>query len=251
MKEAIALIPARSGSKRIRNKNVRPLGGHPLLAFTISSALESGVFKRVVLSTEDEVTAKIGLHYGAEVPFLRPVEYASDQSPDIDWIRDLLRRLEMAGEGAEYFSILRPTSPFRQASTIRRAWAEFTADDGADSLRAVEKCREHPAKMWRISENRMTSIMPNPDRQSTPWHSMPYQSLPEIYVQNASLEISRCRIPMEMGTIAGEMIMPFFTEGLEGFDINNPEDWALAELYLRHGEAELPPVQREPYGRDD
>jgi N-acylneuraminate cytidylyltransferase len=108
----IALIPARSGSKRIQGKNVKPLRGHPLLAYTIAAARESGVFARVIVSTESEDTAEIARHYGAEVPFLRPPAYAGDLSPDIEWVRDVLHRLAAAGLSYDCFSLLRRPAPF-------------------------------------------------------------------------------------------------------------------------------------------
>jgi N-acylneuraminate cytidylyltransferase len=89
----------------------------------------------------------------------------------------------------------------------------------------------------------MRPVMENPDRSGTPWHSTPYQALPPIYVQNASLEIARCAAPLQHGTIAGDAIMPFLTEGMEGFDINTPEDWLLAEHYVRGEPGLLPPVR--------
>jgi len=83
---AVALIPARQGSKRVPGKNIRPLQGHPTIAYTIAQAIESGVFDAVIVSTDSDETAAIARHYGAEVPFLRPAQFASDTSPDIEWI---------------------------------------------------------------------------------------------------------------------------------------------------------------------
>src|SRR4051812_26068956 len=112
MPEIVALIPARGGSKRLPAKNIRPLAGHPLIAYTISAAIESGIFTSVIVSTDVEETAHIALHYGAEVPFLRPIEYAGDLSPDVEWIEDTLTKLKASGRTFDCFSILRPTSPF-------------------------------------------------------------------------------------------------------------------------------------------
>jgi N-acylneuraminate cytidylyltransferase len=236
----VALIPARAGSKRIANKNLRELGGHPLLAYSIGAALRSGVFSRVLVSTESQAIAKVAVEYGAEVPELRPEAFAGDRSPDIEWVRHILGQCEARGERYDCFSLLRPTSPFRRAATIDRAWQQFVRDGRADSLRAVQRCREHPAKMWQLQGTRMQPLLRNPDPAATPWHSTPYQALPEIYVQNASLEIARCAMPLQHGTIAGEHIMPFLTEGLEGFDINRPEDWLLAEHHVQADPSVLP-----------
>jgi N-acylneuraminate cytidylyltransferase len=216
---------------------VRSLAGHPLLAYSIGSALDSGVLARVFVSTESAEIAAIAKRYGAEV-ITRPVELAADTSPDIEWIRHALGSISHH----DCFAILRPTSPFRRPDTIRRAWEAFVRDGEADSLRAVQLCSEHPAKQWLVEGARMRPVMVNPDATATPWHSSPYQVLPTVYVQNASLEIARTRIPLEQGSIAGTAIMPFITEGLEGFDINVGDDWILAEHHAAANPAALPVV---------
>lgn len=231
----LGLIPARAGSKRVPDKNIRPLGGHPLLAYSIRSAIDSGVFERVVVSTDSPQYAEIAREYGADVPFLRPGELAGDDSRDIDWIRWTLE--EMPGYDA--FAILRPTSPFRKAETIRRAWAQFSADGRADSLRAVQRVSEHPGKMWTIDGDRMHPLLPLGPADA-PWHSSATQGLPAVYVQNASLEIAWTRTVLEMGTIAGRSVMPFLTEGDEGFDVNTEMDWLMARVLLEQGMAQLP-----------
>jgi len=255
---AVALIPARSGSKRVTGKNIRTLGAHPLVAYTIAAALESDIFDAVVVSTDSEEVASIARHYGAEVPFLRPAAFAGDSSADIEWLTFTLEELGARGRTWNCFSLLRPTSPFRTAGTIRRAWALFAAQQGVDSLRAVEKCAQHPGKMWIVRGERMVPLLPfgvvTPTPQGEagvgeqPWHSTPYQALPPVYVQNASLEIAWTRIVRERRTIAGDVLVPFLTEGHEGFDINDPYDWMVAERLLADGVVQLPPVPQAPYG---
>ncbi len=242
----VGLIPARKGSKRVVGKNVRPLHGHPMLAYTICATLDSGVCDRVIVSTDAEDIADIARHYGAEVPFLRPAEMAGDMSPDVEWIEFTLATLAQQGEAFDCFALLRPTSPFRTAATIRRAWDQFSADSAVDSLRAVEKCTEHPGKMWVIRGHRLLPLLPF-GPASQPWHSTPYQALPEVYIQNASLEIARTRVVMQGRTIAGETVMPFLTDAAEGFDINNEQDWMLAEYMLAQSSAVLPVVGRPAF----
>lgn len=237
----IALIPARSGSKRVADKNIRPLAGHPVIAYTISAALQSGIFSAIVVSTDSDEYANVARKYGAEVPFLRPAEISGDVSPDIEWVEFTLQKLKSMRREYDCFSILRPTSPFRLPETIQRAWKEFIEEEGVDSLRAVEKCREHPGKMWVIRGKRMMPLLPIGPAE-LPWHSTPYQALPEVYAQNASLEIAYSRVVFEGRTIAGEVIMPFFTEGFEGFDVNRPYDWRLAEELVNTGQARLPEI---------
>lgn len=242
----VALIPARAGSKRVPDKNIRPLADHPLIAYTISSALQSQVFSAVIVSTDSQLYGDIAGHYGAEVPHLRPSELAGDLSPDIEWVEYTLRRLQENGRDYDCFSILRPTSPFRLPETIKRAWQAFLAGEGADSLRAVEKCKQHPGKMWVVRGNRMVPLLPlTPTEQ--PWHSSQYQSLPEVYVQNASLEIAWSRVVFEGRTIAGNVLMPFFTKDYEGFDLNSAYDWNLAEHLIDSGQAGLPSIPQSPY----
>jgi CMP-N,N'-diacetyllegionaminic acid synthase len=241
----VALIPARSGSKRVKAKNIRVLNGHPLLAYTLNAAQSSGVFDAVVVSTDSEIVAEVARHYGGEVPFLRPVAFAGDLSPDIEWVRYTLKTLAEQGRTYESFALLRPTSPFRTAATIQRAWTLFQRFPEADSLRGVELCGQHPGKMWVREGEWMKPLLPGGPK-NPPWHSTPYQALPTVYIQNASLEIAWTRIPLEGGTIAGEKILSFLTEGFEGFDINQPEDWWLAEELLKRGQAVLPPVSQSP-----
>lgn len=241
-----AFIPARAGSKRIKDKNIRLLGGHPMLAYSIRAAIDSGAFAAVICATDSQEYADIARHYGAEVPYLRPTSNAGDTSPDIEWVVWLLEQLRADDRSFAAFSILRPTSPFRQPQTIRRALHTFLQEPTADSLRAVEKCSQHPGKMWVLRGKRMLPVLPFTNG-STPWHSSQYAALPEIYVQNASLEIAWSRVALEQGSIAGDAVIPFLTEALEGVDVNNAEDWWYAEHLIATREAVLPLIDRPTY----
>ena len=258
----IALIPARAGSKRVPGKNIRFLAGHPLIAYTIAPAINSQVFDGVVVSTDSAEIAEIARNYGAEVPFLRSPPYAQDNSPDIEWIKETLQRLKEMGRDYDCFSILRPTSPFRQPETIQRAWSEFLAQrNEVDSLRAVEKCKEHPGKMWVREGKLIKPLLTGKEgslstratqaklqQLTSPLHSTPYQALPEVYIQNASLEIAWCRVVWQEETIAGKIIMPFLTRGNEGLDINTEKDWWYVEHLLKQGKDQLPKIQRSRFG---
>jgi CMP-N-acetylneuraminic acid synthetase len=163
-----------------------------------------------------------------------------------------MRELESRDRRWDAFSLLRPTSPFRTAEMIQRAWTLFAAQQGVDSLRAVEKCTQHPGKMWVIRGERMLPLLPfgsqsAPGLTEQPWHSTPYQALPVVYVQNASLEIAWSRVVFERRTIAGDVIVPFITEGYEGFDINDQTDWMVAERLLAEGAVTLPRIATKPY----
>jgi N-acylneuraminate cytidylyltransferase len=245
--KAVALIPARSGSKRVPHKNVRRLNGHPLIAYTIAAARNAGVFDAVVVSTDSEDYAAVARHYGAEVPFLRDPAIAGSTSPDIEWVLHALDALKGQGRDFDAFSILRPTSPFRKPETIQRAWIDFTHAEGADSLRAIEPVEQHPGKMWVVRGERMTPLMPLNPEDAPPWHSQQKASLPKVYVQNASLEIAWTDMARRTKSIAGSVLVPFFTEGDEGVDINGPQDWWWAEHLISTGEARLPAVAEPPY----
>ena len=242
----VALIPARSGSKRFPGKNIKRLAGHPVIAYSITAALQSGIFESVIVSTDSEEYAEIARYYGAEVPFLRPEQLAGDRSPDIEWVEYSLTMLKNNNREFDCFSILRPTSPFRLPETIQRAWAEFLQAGDVDSLRAVEKCQQHPGKMWVVRGKRMVPLLPLTPEEM-PWHSSQYAALPEVYVQNASLEIAWVRVVFEGRTIAGNMVIPFFTEGLEGFDVNKPFDWEYAVHLIDNKQARIPSISIPPY----
>jgi CMP-N,N'-diacetyllegionaminic acid synthase len=227
---AAALVPARGGSVRVARKNIAPLAGHPLIAYSIAAARESGRFDAIVVSTDDEEIAGVGRHYGAEV-VMRPPSMAGATSPDIEWIRHVLD-----GTTYEVFSILRPTSPFRRGATIERAWARF--GDHCDSVRAVRRVREHPGKMWVRDGEYMRPLLPQPAGE-VPTHSRQTASLPEVWVQDSSLEIAWTRIVAE-GEIAGRDVVPFFPEGHEGFSIDYPDELIEAE-HLAAEQPELLP----------
>lgn len=228
----VALIPARAGSKRVPGKNTKLLGGQPLIAYTIRAAQESGVFSDVIVTTEDADIRELAYTYGAHGMF-RPVHTAADDAADILWVRDFLMR---APTRFEAFAILRPTSPFRTADTIRRAFAQFTLpDQTADSIRAVQPCREHPGKMWALNFGVLTPLLNYTRSDDVPWHSCPTQTLPTFYVQNSSLEMAWTANVEVHGTIHGRKVAPFFTEGDEGFAIDYPEDWERAEAIMRRG----------------
>jgi CMP-N,N'-diacetyllegionaminic acid synthase len=233
---AVALIPARAGSVRVPRKNIAPLAGHPLIAYSIAAARESGLFGAIVVSTDSEEIAAVARRYGAEVPSLRPASMAGATSPDIEWVRHALD-----GTDWELFSILRPTSPFRTGATIRRAWERLHAVPGADSLRAVRPVREHPGKMWRLEGELMAPLLPQTPGE-VPTHSRQTAALEPVFVQDSSLEIAWTRI-VAGGEIAGRRVVPFFTEGVEGLSIDYPDELAEAERLARENPSLLPRVE--------
>jgi len=228
----------------VPGKNFRQLAGTSLVRRAIFDADESRIFSRIILSTD--ITHDSSDWWDASVftPFgrhWRKPEHATDDAPDIWWVQDVLQNVE-----ADAFAILRPTSPFRTADTIKRAWAQFQANQPCDSIRAVEPVKQHPGKMWQVLNGRMTPLIGRewpPQAEDyvgvstwthKPWHSQPTQTLPKVYVQNASLEIAWTYVVKAFDTISGRRVVPFFTEGHEGFDINTEDDWKEAERLMAH-----------------
>lgn len=219
---------------------MRLLAGKPLLWWSIEAANASDYFDKVVCSSDSEEIGKSALLAGADAWLPRPAEFAADTSPDIQWVRHALA----AYPDCHVFGIMRPTSPFRTADTIRRAVRRFEELAGdAHSMRAVQQVREHPYKMWVIRESDSSpSLWMWPLLEShgvtmlraedgAPYHSRPTQTLPRVYVQNSSLELVWRSTVENYGTISGTKIAPFFTEGIEGLAIDTEEDWERAERY--------------------
>lgn len=240
----IALIPARGGSQRIPRKNIRQLGDRPLIAYTIAAAKASGIFSGIFVSTEDEEIGRTALAQGGVCWIRRPSKMAASSSPDIEWIEHALEFETSCSGDFQAFAILRPTSPFRKAYTIRRAWAEWLERGGlVDSLRAMQPVTEHPGKMWvHKTGDQQAYPFCDFDLKNPPAHSRPTQSLKPIYVQNASLEIAWTKTVEQLHSISGDRVMPFLSEGYEGFDLNSWDDWILAEALIERGYVDLPEV---------
>jgi CMP-N,N'-diacetyllegionaminic acid synthase len=238
MPSVVALIPARSGSERVREKNIRPLRGHPLLAYAIATARQSGIFDRIVCSTDSGKIADVAQRYGADVPFLRPAALATSTSPDIEWITHALTQLE---DHYDLFAIMRATNPFRGPDVVQRGLQQLLATPEADSIRAVELVKQHPGKMWVLEGKTMRPLL-DQSHLDTAWHAGQYQALPEIYVQNSALEIAWTRVVSQTGTREGRVVAPYLTQDYEGFNIDDEEDWERARRLLDAGEVTLPDV---------
>jgi CMP-N,N'-diacetyllegionaminic acid synthase len=238
MPSVVALIPARSGSERVRDKNVRPLAGHPLLAYAINAARDAGIFERIVCSTDSGKIAEVAQRYGADVPFLRPAVLATSTSPDIEWITHALEQLD---EHYDLFAIVRATNPFRSGDVLRRGLEQLLATPEADSIRAVERVKQHPGKMWVVDGKTMRPLI-DQSHLDVAWHAGQYQALPEIYVQNSALEIAWTRVVSQTGTREGRVVAPYFTDGYEGFNIDDEEDWEHARRLLGADDVSLPDV---------
>ena len=157
----LALIPARGGSKGVPRKNIKLLGGEPLIAYTIREARKSRYITRVVVSTEDEEIARIAREHGAELPFMRPAELAADDVLDLPVFQHCLHWLrENQGYSPDIVVHLRPTAPLRTVFHIDKAIELFFAAPETDCVRSVSPAGEQPLKMWRVKDGLLIPYIP-------------------------------------------------------------------------------------------
>lgn len=221
MSEVLAIIPARSGSKSVPNKNIRMLLGKPMIAYSIEHALKCPQINRVIVSTDSEEYAMIAQNYGAEVPFIRPKELAQDESLDIDVFEHAINYLK---EKENYFPDivvqLRPTYPVRNVDDITNMIDMLEKDDEADSVRCIVQAKEIAYKMWQMDEkNNITPILNN-IREA---YNMPRQLLPTIYYQNACIDVVRTRVILEQHSMSGKKILGYVME--HNYDIDNESEF--------------------------
>jgi len=230
--EILAIIPARGGSRGIPKKNIKLLGGIPLIAFSIAAGLQARSISRVIVSTDDEEIAKCAIQYGAEVPFLRPGELAEDNVPDLPVLSHALEWLN-ANEmyRPDIIVQLRPTSPLRPLSCIDEAVNILIADPDADCVRAVTPCGQNPYKMWRI-ENGNGQMIPLLQSDFHEQYNMPRQLLPKTYWQTGQLEVIRRETIIEKHSLTGDRILPIIIDPKYVIDIDGLEEWKIAEHML-------------------
>ncbi len=231
----MALVPARGGSKRLPNKNIRPLRGSPLILYSLELARRSNIFSEIVVSTDSLEISKVVQRGGYVVRNLRPSALATDSSPDIFWVQHALRELlNQSIDEVDYVFILRPTNPFRTIATLNRALEVFANHSWADSLRGMSRSDRHPGKMWKIQDNGQAIPYVSQIESTIPTHDQPTQNLETIWIQNASLEIIKTSTIQDYNSISGKSIFGFEMPGHEGFDINSQLDWQLAELLIQN-----------------
>src|SRR5262245_12626531 len=182
MNKVLGLIPARGGSKSIPRKNISPLAGRPLLAYTCEAALGSHRLTRVLLSTDDEEIAQVGRVCGVEVPFLRPLELARDDTPSLPVAQHAVRWLiEHEGWEPDVVMLLQPTSPLRRAHHIDEALEHMT-QAGADTVVSVIKVPHHcsPYTVMQLQDGWLHSFWQEP----LPFDPFRRQNLPTLYARN-------------------------------------------------------------------
>ncbi|MBN1537165.1 MAG: acylneuraminate cytidylyltransferase family protein [Anaerolineales bacterium] len=233
--EALAIVPARGGSKSIPRKNIRLFAGYPLIAYSIAAGLAAETVTRVIVSTDDEEIAVIARRYGAETPFLRPADFSQDQTPDLPVFQHALQWLEEnEGYKPEIVVQLRPTSPFRRVHHIDQAVYRLIERPDADAVRTVCVPFQNPFKMWRITEDGlMHPLIDTPFQEA---YNLPRQALPEVYWQTGYVDAAWADTILDKNSMTGDNILPLIIPPSDWIDIDSPDDWRRAERLLESGE---------------
>ncbi len=214
----LALVPARSGSKGVPDKNVMSFRGKPLLVHSIEHGLAARNVDRVMVSTDSPSYREIALEAGAEAPFLRPPSIAQDRSTDLEVFTHALDWLERhEGYRPDILAHLRPTYPTRRSEDVEGAVDMLLADPSADSVRSVTQAPHTPYKMWRIESGRLSPLLESSLPEA---YNRPRQDLPVVYMQNAAVDAVRSRVILEDRSMTGSRILPYVMDRFEDVD-----DW--------------------------
>jgi len=226
----LGLIPARGGSVRVKNKNILPLNGKPLIDYTIQAALTSKHLDRVIVSTDSEEIKTLASNAGAEVPFLRPADIATKDATEFSFHLHAIEWLKAnQNYQSDYIVNLYPTSPFRTTASIDAAIEMVKKHPEADGLRSVIKCSEHPYKMWRNVNGYLEYFVNDEDPNV---HTLSYHLLPEVFIQNASIYIIKTETVLKQRTTIGKKMLSFIMSENESVDINSPLDFDFATYLL-------------------
>ena len=234
--QILALIPARGGSKSIPHKNVRLLAGFPLIAYSIAAARQSKLVSRIIVSTDDDEIASIARGFGAETPFLRPPEFAQDNSLDLPVFIHALNWLqEHEHYQPEILVQLRPTSPLRPPDCVDQAIQILQDYPDSDSVRGVIPSGQNPFKMWRLTDQgRMTPLL-SLSGLAEPFNA-PRQALPQTYWQTGHIDAIRLSTILQKNSLSGDVIYPLHIDPRYAVDIDTLRDWKRAEWLIKQGD---------------
>ncbi|MGM0932695.1 MAG: cytidylyltransferase domain-containing protein [Bacteroidota bacterium] len=223
-KKILGLIPARGGSKGIPGKNIKLLGGKPLLQFTWESAKQSSLLEKVILSSEDQEIIEVAKKSGLEVPFTRPAELAQDETPSIEVIKHALNFFKEKGEEFDAVCLLQPTTPFRAPGLIDAGIKKFE-ENNYDSLISV---REVPAEYnphWVFEENEGLLKLATGEDSIIPRR----QELPKAYFRDGAIYITKTEVLLEQNSLFGKRTGFYDTTGTPYVNIDTSLDWEEAE----------------------
>jgi N-acylneuraminate cytidylyltransferase len=230
MSEAcIAVIPARGGSKRVPKKNLRMLGDKPLIAFTIEAARKSGVFERILVSTDNSEIAEVAHEYGAEIPFLREADLADDFTPVSAVTVDALVRLDPAGDKFGNVCQLMPNCPLRTAEDIIDSYRQFVVTGAESQLSVVRYGWQNP--WWAMRRNEQFSLEP----LFRDHIKMRSQDLPELFCPTGAIWWAKAEVLRREGTYHVESRTGWEIPWERGVDIDTEDDWAVAEILFGRG----------------
>ena len=239
--EVLAVIPARGGSKGIPRKNIKTFAGYPLIAYSIAAGLQSELTTRVIVSTDDEEIAEVARKWGAQTPFLRPAEFAADNTLDLPVFQHALTWLkEHEGYVPDIVLQLRPTSPARPTALVDDAIRLLMDHPEADSVRGVVPADENPHKMWRVDpETGLMHGLLKVEGIDEPYNA-PRQKLPPVYWQTGHIDAIRPeRTFMAGDSMSGKNILPLFLDPKFTIDIDTPFDWVRYEWLVSHAELDM------------
>jgi N-acylneuraminate cytidylyltransferase len=227
----LGLIPARGGSKGVPRKNVRLLAGKPMLEYTAKAALDAvanGVLARVILSTDDPEIADAGRASGLDVPFVRPVALARDETPMLPVIQHAIRFTQDCGEAYDAVCLLQPTNPLRCASDIERA-VRMLNDTGADSVISFVRVGDkHPGRMKLVDDDGRVTDPPFAES----FEGQRRQDLPPLYLREGSIYLTRTEVLMEKGSLSGEDCRALMMPEERAINVDSILDLMLAEHLL-------------------
>lgn len=230
-RSVLGLIPARGGSKGVPRKNLRMLGGKPLIAHSIEQGRRCGFIDRVIVSTDDREIAAVARDYGAEVPFLRPAALAQDNTMDYPVCVHALKWLqEHDGFEPDMVFLLRPTGPFRTVEQMTDAVELLLKHRKADSVRSVMEPPQTPYKMWRPGRPFLKPLLTHP-RIREPYNS-PRQALPMVYQTNPNIHLFWRRTLDRDKSITGKHVLPLLIEE-PVVDIDTELDLVIADALLK------------------
>ena len=228
----LAIIPARSGSKGLRNKNIRSLAGEPLLSYSVAAGLQTPEITRVICSTDTQEIANIARSVGAEVPFLRPPELASDKSQDIGLFKHALKWLkENENYIPDYVVNLRPTSPIRYVKDIQKAINLIISNKKIDSVRSISLPSTTPYKMWKKKDSEFLTPLLKIEDNKEPYNTA-RQELPEVWAQTGAIEVIRAKTITKLDSMSGVNVAGVEVSEDTYIDIDTLNSLLMAEVML-------------------